>query len=394
MKKKKAAFLSKDETFSLVQECVKGANGERDERRRISQVFEHLVKDRGVTIEEVSIKALFESIVDPDNVRESRDDSVDMTSPQAVAEAVVSTAFPTVFNNIIFPTIFDAYTVEVGDVFKLVTELDGMNVPKTNIPVFVGYEEMEKVQEREKYPEDELPERFTMIKTHKLGKIVSLTLEFLNNDQTAMIAQRAKNVGYASAQTMRRFVTQKAFGFACTLTGEAATANLVVDGTAYAQYSADHSSIDGQTNNNISTTAFGTTGINNLRKLLRGSITDPRGNRIVINPRQLVVPPALWQQAMQLLNSIQQYDTAENAINPFAKQYELIELTDLGSDSLYYLGDFARETWFLWDWRPKMETQGNTSEQAFERDVISRHKFSAKCGCGKVDHRFSARGGQ
>jgi hypothetical protein len=42
---------------------------------------------------------------------------------------------------------------------------------------------------------------------------------------------------------------------------------------------------------------------------------NPRGLRIMIMPWKLIIPTALWAEAGRILQSVQQYDSANNAVN-------------------------------------------------------------------------------
>jgi len=378
--------LSNDQIRGIVTDVREsvGNGDEREQNRRLATTFSKLFESHKIGITDLSILNLFEQVCDPNR-------EVDRQSTQSVTEAITASAFPVLFNKLINPNVWDAYEYGLGDVMSLVTEIDGQNIRKERIPAFTGLDSFEVVQEHNPYPEDTVEERYATIATTKIGKIVSLTLEFLMGDQTASIARKASDVGRKSGETIALYLTQKITGSACTLTGEGATVNLTINGTAYTQFSTDHSTLD-QTNANTDSTAFSTAGVTALRTLLR-EMVDPRGEKIMIVPKVLIVPAELWQAATQLVGSDAQYDTANRAMNAYRNALRVVELVHLTSAGYYYLGDAAAQTYMIWDWKPKLESQSSTSDAAFERDVVLRNKFSARFGAGLIDYRFLARGG-
>ena len=381
MKKKN---LSNSEVRSVVAQIRESANDPHDFSRRTVQTFESLVDDYGVGVTNLSILNLFEVLCDP-NGEVNRQDAT------AVSEAIVDSAFPTIFTKLVHKNVWDKYGFAVGDIFKLVTEIDGANVRENKIPAFTDLAAFEEVKGSDTYPEDVVDERYATIDLHKTGKIISVSLEMLMGDQTGVMASKAQNVGKMFGETLAKFATEKIFGLACTLTGEGATGNCTIDGSAVTQFSDDHSAVDGQTCDNVDTGAFSTANITVLRTLLR-KMVDARGQKITVNPMNLIVPPELWQKAFQLTQSAGAYDTANRAENPY-KGLTLYELVHLTSATHYFLGDPASQTWWLWGWRPRLEAQGRSSNEAFERDIVARSKFSARFGCGLVDYRFLGRSG-
>jgi len=179
----------------------------------------------------------------------------------------------------------------------------------------------------------------------------------------------------------------------------------VLNGTIITQsnfYTTDHSSVsglDGQVNANTVSDSLGTTGVSNALNRF-ANMVDERGDPIQIVPTVLLVHPLDGPTAWQLVRSTNQFDTSNNALNPYGpggyRTFKVVESVFIETSSTrnWYLGDFASQVYWLWGWKPETLVQTKDSNISFEKDIVTRYRFSYFGGCGHVDYRYIVRGGE
>lgn len=368
----------------LVESHVRHAGGDfKEGTKRAAGQLGRLIDTGDLSLENVSIREAFKAFVplsDAENM-----------SAGAIAEAMVSSAFPYITTKLIHKTIIDAYNYALGDVSSMVAEYDS-NRKEENVVGFGAADNLELVGENMPYTVTEMAEKYCVIKNWKFGRIIELTKEMVIFDQTGQVKDRAMRVGEKAGLQRHQFIVQKATSIACTPTNESANYSLYYDGSYRTMFANDHSSWDVQTNDNLDTTAFGTAGVQALHNLLMQQ-KDTKGDYVAIQPKVLLVHVAKQWDAYQLTNSDKQYDNANNAINPVKGLYKVIASPYVTGSGYYYLGDFAKQTRWQWVWRPLTEQQAVDSDASFDRDVVTRYKFSYYGGCGCTDYRYVAMGG-
>lgn len=359
-------------------------NDIQEAQKRVGDQIGRLIDKGELKPTELSFKALFESLC-------NKDRDVDVNDSSRVVEAMTASAFPYITSKAISKVLIDSYDYALGDVSSLVTEVPS-NRAAEDIPGLTAGDNLDLVGESAPYHEVTIKEKRCRITNFKFGKIIALTKEMMLFDQTGRVLEQAKRIGEKGGLHRHSIVVKKCASLACSETGEAADTSLVYDGTARALYANDHSAWDTQTNDNISTTAFGFTGVDELLQLLLAQ-KDDRGDAIVVTAKQLLVPVQLQTKALQLVGSEWEYGTANRNINPYKGKYQVIATPILTSAGVYYLGDFARQMRWQWVWEPITDTLMATSESAFTNDILQQFKFSYMGGCGALDHRFAAKGG-
>lgn len=358
-----------------------------------AQEVDGLLAEGAVQPQDFSIRELFEELVDPDRRFDSS------TDPQIISEAISSSAFPVITNTLLFRSTMPEYTTNSGLADELVTEEQASKTQSEDIAGMTDLEGPEMRPEQLAYTETAFGEKDIRIFTADFGRLISLTREAIFDDRTGEMLRRARRIGKKGGQHRTKMIIQTIEMLPRTAFKEATTRAFVYKGTAITQavfYSADHSTIDAQTNPNTVADALGTAGMNNL--LLRfDAMTDVIGDEIVIEPRILLVPGALRMTAWQLLASPMQFDTANRAQNFFGPQGDvrLVPRVSvfLSSSSQYYLGDFAEQLLWLWVWKPATAAQGRDTRLAFENQIVQRFRFNYYGGIGHQDYRYIGRGG-
>lgn len=369
-----------------IQEAhIKDAGGDMQEgQRRTVEQLVRLIEDGKFTIDDSSIKVVWEAMVNEDR-------RLDMNDAVRVTEAMTASSFPYFTEKLISKTIIDQYNYALGDVGLLVEETDSKNRKETIVGLDAG-EGLEKRGEMEPTTQMHYTQKYVEIKNTKFDKACSLTKELVVMDKTGELIRRAKQIGEKGGLHRHRFIVQKACSLACTATGEAADKSLTINGTARALFSSDHSAWDDVTNDNEDATAFGFAGIKALDILLAG-MTDKEGDEIVVMGRQLLVPPELRIQALQLQDSPGEPGTANRNSNPFKGQLIVIPTPILTSAGVYYYGDFPKQTRWQWVWKPTILVLTSNSESYVLSDILQTFKYSYMGGCGNTDYRFVTKGG-
>lgn len=316
-----------------------------------------------------------------------------------VAEAVTSSHFPYITSKALGPGSIKEYQDGLAGAEILVTEVPGTtDLRDVPIPGMTAVEGLSLVHQGEDYPYTDLEEKYVLIKMFKFGRIVDLTREAISRDKTGFLITRVNGLSKRAGTLRHQIIVQKATGVACTATEEGATSNFRYNGSAAAIFSDDHSAIDGYANDNISTTAFGTAGIEALYNLVKAQ-KDEAGERINTMVNTLMVPIELHVTALKLLRSAGQYDTANRTDNVLPELFGTTPkiftspvLSD-NSATKYYLGAPKEQTVWVWEYPFKVDTMGANSSEAFKRDIVFQTKVSFAGSAGCTDHRFLTRGG-
>lgn len=354
-----------------------------------------------IRVEDFSIKALFEAVVDLDGADPRTMDVQDLS------EAVTASAFNYITGELIHKRAIDAYDPAVGDTAMLVTE-DTATEPKVNnVAGFGAGDVPERVPEGSPFQDTELTEKRYAIKCDKFGRGISITREMLLWDQTGQVLRRSQNVGDLMGQHRAKMIIQTlemgprtAFEEAAA-TVEACVANgtLITIGNFY---NTDHSSVSGldaQTNANTVSNALNTAGLTAALNLFN-IMTDERGNEITITPKILLVHGNDAITAWNLTNSTTQYDTTDRARNPYGpggyRVFTVISTVFIETSSTrnWYLGDPAKQLLWLWGWKPETMVQRKNSDASFRRDIVVGFRFSYYAGVGHTDYRYIVRGAE
>ena len=368
---------------NILEGHIKSENGDvRKGQERFAKQLSDLIREGKVTVNNVSIRELFDLLVDY-----NRD--VNLSKARAISEAIASSQFPTITGELISPVVLSAYELAMGDVTQLVTEIS-MTHSSEKLAGFTDPESLELVLELSPYEETAVGEKYVELFAHKFGRIISLSAEAILFDQTGQIMDRARRVGEAAGMHRAKYIVQKTADLACSADGEAANHSLYYNGSAVTVFSDDHSAIDGVTNDNQITTALSAAGIDAALGLLR-RMKNTNGDFITVNPRFILVPPELEGTARRLLQSDLQFDLANSnatANNIYKNAFTVITSGYLTDANDWFIGDFPRQMYWGWVWKPKVETQTSTSEKAFENDIVQRFKVSYYGGANAVDYRY------
>ena len=160
---------------------------------------------------------------------------------------------------------------------------------------------------------------------------------------------------------------------------------------AEALFSAAHPLLDagvGATCSNLATGVLSDVNLKAALKLMHET-KDEAGNLVQFKPTKLIIPPALEDTAVRILNSAKVIGSNYNDTNEYLNSYGIkIVVMDYlsaaagGSDTAWYLQDGSRhELNFFWRCKPEFKW-----DESFD-DFVSKYRGYMRYSCGVSDWR-------
>lgn len=337
-------------------------------------VVEKLVEGLGngsIDPVDVSLRELWEATVGP----VSRSLSMTGADEAEIQEALTTSVFPKASSALIQQAILAGYDEipTIGD--NLVTRIPSRMKNET----FLGFNDsdrIEEVGEGEEYPRRGITERYYTGHNRKFGGMVEITEETILFDQTGQILGRATDLGRNAAEHRERMIIQK-------VTDQNPTTDPVYrpSGTAEALYSTGNSSLE-------ASNSFGEAGLSTVKNNFDNKTAPSTGKPIGVVPKHLLIPSELEIQAWKLLNSLQESETANNALNFFRGRYQILSSPYMPDTTSWFLGDFPRQFRYT-DVIPMQVTRAPLSqEDMFERDIRAKVKVRYMGDVVAIDERF------
>lgn len=366
--------------------------GLREAQRKTADRIVSLVAEGKLGFSDINISEAFRELVLEGN------DSVNINDARSVSEAITSSEFPRFMSRLAQPTMLQDYEHYMVNAQQLVTEIPGtVNGKHGYYTRLTGGEGLELVEEEKPYETTNFNEYEVTIENNKFGRLINLTREALLYDKTGDVWNHVRNFGFYIGQHRETMIIEAVTGQASSKTGRASTQNFVVNGTGYDIYATTHASVPGSGGyaniNWFGDTALSTSGLTTALQKAR-DIVDINGEYINVKPRFVIVPPALEKTANDLF--MQPFDPQAintsgtgniNLQNVYRGQYTVIVWPALSSSTAWYLGDYPRQTYWQWNWRPRVDVTQDPS-LAVNNDIVSTVKASYNGGVGSVDHRF------
>lgn len=364
--------------------------------------FERLIREGKVNVLNISIKSLMEACLEQAGV-----EGIGLDSPiERLTEAVGSTSFPNITKYIVSSEVIPKFEYSTNRLAPLYTEGNSSRTDVERIAGFTANEGVEYVPEGYPSQETDFHEKYAEINLGKYNRTISLTKEAIYNDNTGQLIGRAASLGEVAGEQFEKFLIETVEIKNRTLLpfeSGVGTSQYCAkfDGNVVTQaiyYSTDHSSysyMGAQTNANKATaTALDTDGLDTALRLFP-NMKDERGEFITVNPRQLLVHTNNAMNAWQLTRSLQQYDTANNAKNPWGPggmvNFDVVVSNYISTSTDWWMGDFKKQFVVLYWERPNISTQSKDSESAFTSDIVMRWKFQVCYGAGARDYRYVAK---
>lgn len=321
---------------------------------------------------------------------------------QLMFEAINTSMFTNIIRLLISKTVIAAYDSlpTIGD--SLVTTVKA-NRRIENMAGFTEAEGLKDVLEGAPYEDSSIGEKYVTTMAGKRGRLVSITEEMIMEDQTGQIVMRAERIGeqakvdkeiaVLSGVLDKGNVAYRPSGTPTAIYSNA-NGNLVGDAGSIAGYTTALPLVDWLT-------------FDKIDQFHSMSITDDRqmgvAQPILWNPTTLLVPPGMKATALRIINATEVRVTTTGVVtgdnrttftNPAQGAYTVVSsplLLRLGiadAATAYYYGNFKKQ--FVWReiWPIQTFSQGRDSDEAFERDVVSRFKVRYFGGLNALDHRW------
>jgi hypothetical protein len=350
----------------------------------LSNKIVETLQDPKFDVNQFSIREAFDNIVLASNP------DLDLNDKGKVQEAVGSSVFPYMTSKLISKEVIPAYELNMFGADQLVTESSTTRVDYEYVAGMRAITKLPRVREGQPYPTANIGEKNIRVEMAKFGEILEITSELVLADQTGQILERARAAGDMMGEHRHRFIIETVTDQAREALEESSSTSLFYNGSARDIYSANHATIDGQTNVNYSSgVTLDTDGLNTAYRYL-GTMKDEKGRYITVMPKQLLVHPAKFPDAWKFCTNLTQPDTTERADNFYARQLRITPYSSpyVALETTWYLGDFKKQFVWLWVNRPEVLSEGSTSTAAFERDVIARFRYGYYAGIGARDYRF------
>ena len=335
---------------------------------------------------QVSIRELFDETA----LRENPE--TDVNNPREVAEAIGHSIFPYVTKELIARELLPAYEYAMNGIENLVTEMETSRPDYEYIAGVRAISKMPRVRPGQNYPVSDIGEKSVRIEVAKFGEILEIERELVLSDQTGQILNRARMAGEMMGEHRHQYIVETIQDSARTALEEATSTALVYNGSAVTVYSNDHAAIDGVTNDNLAaSSAISTASMDTVYGLF-GVMTDEKSRYITVIPKAILVHPLKFRTAWSMCTdlSLESTSSANRGANFYAQKLGLVPYQSpyISTTTDWYVGDFAKQTVWMWYWKPAVDRQGVDSDAAFERDVVARFKYYYSAGCGLRDYRW------
>lgn len=150
--------------------------------------------------------------------------------------------------------------------------------------------------------------------------------------------------------------------------------------TAHPRHAADASSTD----SNEGTNALTKAGLSTTRQAMQ-SFGDLNGDLLNVMPDELLVPPELEDTALELVRSVQDPESANNAINPQAGRFRVMTWHYLTDANAWFMMDSGRRRMHL-KWYDRIALEF-AREQDFDT-LVSKFRAYMRFSLGWTDWRW------
>jgi hypothetical protein len=348
---------------------------------------------RKLAPEQVSIRALWEGFVgDCDETLPSA------TGMSLISEAVDSSAFIAVTRLLLNAKVIDAYNQQPGIGDQLTTTIPATR-RQENFAGFTEAEGLKDVAEGMPYEDSSVGDKYVTTDAGKKGRLISITEEAIQEDQTGQLLLRAQRIGENA-----KIDKEKLIIFAIL---DKNTNVWRPNGTPTTLYSTGNGNLMGIAGAVTGfTAAFPLTDWNDLESVELFhtlSIKDDRqvGTRepIMWNPGVMLIPKNLNSTALRILKATEIRLTTGASTrtifsNPKANAYTPLTSPYIGTSGIagatadWFVGDFKKQ--FVWReiWPIQTFKQDNTGPEGFLRDVVAIFKVRYLGGVAALDSRY------
>ena len=351
-------------------------------QRAVAEDVVGWLRSGDVKPEQISIREAFDALVMETNPGLD----VRMSSIRNIREAMVSSSFPTITQELINSVFIRQYEYATDNVRRLVTERESNRPVETYAGVTPG-EKASYTEEGAPYSEIQVGEKYITIPNFKFGKGVSMTREMVIFDQTGRLVEYARRNGEFLGNQLARFICYRLTDTAWDEIDLSGTSQaLVINGTRRAIYADDHSSWDDYANDNLTTAALPSISVVKAMRKLAKTMKDEKGEPIVTDLKVAFANDLMGDDLVQFFNA-QEYDlnSAERNKNIYRNTVDIVTSPFFPSTTEWFMGDPARQFILQWVWAPRTVTDDIGDPQ---RDIIGSWWSSMMCGVGAEDYRY------
>ena len=358
-------FKELSEHFARAYHAERSDRDNRIANRAFTQRLMSLVESKKATLEDFSIKEMWEMLV----LAPSYSTGVPLE------EMIHSSAFPTITGEILSRAMIEGYNEFPTDANSLV-RVEPSNRKVETSAGWTPIGGVSKVKEKGDYPEvDFADEKVVLTENNKYGGIVSLTRESIKFDQTQKLIGKARDIGREGARKRSQLILEGVIDKDSNVFNKA---QLYTVGNA-----------------NLLTGAgsvLGNAGFEASELALMNK-KDEKNNPIWVlgTMPTIMVPTALKALAWKLKNN--EYgpngtalgndkNYAQNAFNIVVNPYQT-------NTTRWHHGDFKSQfVWFeVWPVETAYRT-GQDHEDGFVKDIIVQAKVSFMGGVGALDNKY------
>ena len=361
--------------------------------RGVCAKLQQLLSEGKLHPSDISVRELWESFIGP--VSQTLEYSERHAGFQFLAEgATDSTAFASIMGQVLMARAMESYTqpAYIGDqLFDVI-----QTRRKTErMPGFTLQDNQGEVDEGMPYPESGMKDKYVSFESgKKRGVLLSITEEAVFLDETGMLLRRAADIGEFIRLNRETRMLDVFVG---------KTSNYYPDGVQTAIYAAG--------NGNVATTNAlqDWTDIDAVMQVVAAQ-TDPEGNKILVDIRQLIVPWALVGTAARIMNatllrvttntSNQTDSPGSSPLSPLFTGGMPSILTSPLLDgytspapgtTTWFMGNGPRAFLYREHWPFQAFRRRQDTEAAWTQDVVEQFKFREWGTAHCVDHRHMYR---
>lgn len=337
------------------------------------------MKEKKLDPRTLSLRRLWEHTVGP--VDETLDLAYSAGGFVNVREDVNTTAFAIITGSVISNVVIDAYNARTTAIQDLVTVVPS-NRKTENVVGFQSLDSLEAVNEGMPYQDSGMQEKYVVISNQKYGRILSITEEAIQFDQTGQLLARAAQFGEKAAVKRDRVILEGVID----LNYSAGVAGVYRPSGTYTDlYSTALSTLT------ASAGTISDANLNTAYTALR-SKTDENGDYIV--PAQagnlvLMCHPGQFKTAMNIQNTSLVPGSANND-NNFWKGFfkTVVDNPYISASTTWFIGDFKSQFRYqeVWPLQVMRAIPGNDFE--FQKDIKAAFKVRFYGGIGAVDYRY------
>ena len=345
--------------------------------REVAGKLREDLRAKKVKPESLSLRRLWEQAVGP--TEQTLEGTLAETGfVSTLKEAVDTTAFNVITGEVLAQSVMDAYNARESVADGLV-EVVPSNRKSETVVGFTSLEGLNEVPEGMPYEDSGLGEKVVQIDNTKYGRILSITEEAIQFDQTGELLSRAARFGLKARIKRERLILEGVVdaNYAAGVSGV-----YKPNGSVTQMYSA--------TNGNLNTSAgdIDDTNLGTAYTALR-TTTDEEDDYIMTSSDLILMcHPGVVKTAFVYANSTLLPGSTNNDVNYWKGMLRPVENPYIADQTTWLLGDFrAQFRWQeVWPIQVLRAIPGNDYE--FHRDIRAAYKVRFFGGVGAIDHRF------